>query len=186
MSSDPTTTVEDLISDPSFLIAISALVVVALYYFVCSCSGGRNKRHSDDSDSEHEEKIKTDPIYLTREELRFYDGIKDENAPVYVCINGSIYDVSSRRDMYGKGGGYNLFAGFDVTRALAKSSFDEEDRSNYDTSDLTIIELQTLAGWEMKFAKYPVVGQIVENEKEKKEKEEEMLKEKNGEGKKEE
>ncbi len=36
-----------------------------------------------------------------QEELAKYDG-SDENLPVYVGFNGKVYDVSSKRRIYGK------------------------------------------------------------------------------------
>ncbi len=43
--------------------------------------------------------------------------------PVLIGIRGVLYDVSARRDLYGtKGQGYNILAGRDASRALAKVS----------------------------------------------------------------
>jgi predicted heme/steroid binding protein len=44
-----------------------------------------------------------------------FDG-KNENLPVYIGIKGLVFDVSARRDLYGPGGMYAIFAGKDVTR----------------------------------------------------------------------
>ena len=66
--------------------------------------------------------------------------------------------------MYSLGGPYSLFAGKDVSRALAKMSFKDEDVNNSDISDLTAEEKKTLEEWEVKFTnvkKYPVVGKLL-------------------------
>lgn len=65
------------------------------------------------------------PIYLTPEELAGFDG-KDENKPVYLAINGSIYDVSANRRTYGPGGSYQYFAGVDASRAYVTGCFADD------------------------------------------------------------
>ena len=65
--------------------------------------------------------------------------------------------------MYGKGGPYQLFAGIDASRALAKMSFNKEDLVSSDLSDLSADERTTLNEWEKKFIegkKYPIVGNL--------------------------
>ena len=64
--------------------------------------------------------------------------------------------------MYGKGGSYNLFAGIDASRALAKMSFKPEDL-NGDLEGLSQSERDCLDEWEQKFKdKYPAVGKVAE------------------------
>lgn len=65
------------------------------------------------------------PIYLTPTELAQYDG-KDETKPVYLAINGTIYDVSSNRRTYGPGGSYQFFAGADAARSFVTGCFAED------------------------------------------------------------
>ncbi len=94
----------------------------------------------------------------TREELARYNG-SDATLPVHVAVNGVVYDVSSRRDLYGADGGYHFLAGKDASRALGKSSLDREDVNNCDISNLSSEEKETLEQWQSTFAKkYPVVG----------------------------
>jgi predicted heme/steroid binding protein len=70
------------------------------------------------------------PVNLTPLQLLQYDG-SDETKPIYLAINGTIFDVSAGRHTYGPGGSYSVFAGRDATRAFVTGCF-LEDR----TSDL--------------------------------------------------
>ncbi|GAP88978.1 putative cytochrome b5-like heme steroid binding domain-containing protein [Rosellinia necatrix] len=65
------------------------------------------------------------PIYLTLAELATYDGT-DETKPLYLAINGTIYDVSSNRRTYGPGGSYRFFAGADAARSYVTGCFAED------------------------------------------------------------
>ena len=70
------------------------------------------------------------PAHLTPDQLALYNGT-DPKQPIYLAINGTIFDVSEGRHSYGPGGGYSVFAGRDATRAFVTGCF-LEDR----TSDL--------------------------------------------------
>ncbi|KAI1293311.1 putative heme binding protein [Xylaria venustula] len=74
------------------------------------------------------------PVYLTPAELATYDGT-DETKPLYLAINGTIYDVSSNRRTYGPEGSYRYFAGVDAARSYVTGCF-AEDR----TADLRGVE----------------------------------------------
>ncbi|KAI0025637.1 putative heme binding protein [Xylariomycetidae sp. FL0641] len=74
------------------------------------------------------------PIYLTPAELAAYDGT-DETLPIYLAINGTIYDVSANRRTYGPGGSYRYFAGSDSARSYVTGCF-AEDR----TADMRGVE----------------------------------------------
>mmetsp|Transcript_101546 Transcript_101546/g.199195 ORF Transcript_101546/g.199195 Transcript_101546/m.199195 type:complete len:332 (-) Transcript_101546:39-1034(-) len=88
------------------------------------------------------------------------------DAPLYMAINGKVLDVSyGGKEMYGPDGPYFRFVGIDASRALAKMSFEAEDLTSSDLSDLTETQRKTLADWEKKFLetkKYPVVGRLVD------------------------
>lgn len=68
---------------------------------------------------------------LTDAELRAFDG-SDPEKPLYVAIQGRIFDVSSGRNFYGPGGHYGHFAGRDATRAWVTECWDEEDQLTHD------------------------------------------------------
>ncbi|TXT15925.1 hypothetical protein VHUM_00428 [Vanrija humicola] len=99
-----------------------------------------------------------DPITVA--ELAKYDG-SDPSKPIYVAIKGRVYDVSAKTEMYGKGSGYNVFAGKDASRGLGMSSLDAKDAVS-DYSTLTEAQRKTLDQWDSFFAKrYNVVGKVV-------------------------
>ena len=95
-----------------------------------------------------------------------FNGIGD--APVYLAVNGRVFDVSAGRNFYGPGGPYANFAGRDASRGLACGSFDEAMLTKdldgpLDTlQDLGAEEMDALRGWEERFQeKYLVVGKLV-------------------------
>ncbi|KAL6077616.1 Membrane steroid-binding protein 2 [Balamuthia mandrillaris] len=104
------------------------------------------------------------PRNFTAQELRKYDG-SSQDTPIYVCIKGRIYDVSSRPQFYGPGGPYHLFAGRDASRALALGSLEEKDMDNTSLEGLSWSELDALNDWEQSFEmKYDLVGYLVSDE----------------------
>ena len=60
---------------------------------------------------------KDDPI--SPSQLLAYDG-SDPSKPIYVAIKGRVFDVSAKKEMYGKGAGYNVFAGKDASKGLGE------------------------------------------------------------------
>ncbi|KJZ80259.1 hypothetical protein HIM_00109 [Hirsutella minnesotensis 3608] len=66
------------------------------------------------------------PVHLTLDELLAYDG-SDPDKPLYLAINGTVYDVSNGRHMYGPGASYHAFAGHDAARAFVTTCIDEDN-----------------------------------------------------------
>ncbi|KAF8539596.1 hypothetical protein BDD12DRAFT_837210 [Trichophaea hybrida] len=64
-------------------------------------------------------------VNLTDESLALYTGANPD-LPIYVAVNGSVFDVSSNPGMYGPGGGYQFFAGKDATRAFVSGCFQQD------------------------------------------------------------
>ncbi len=96
----------------------------------------------------------------TRAELAAFDG-KDPAVPVLIGIRGHVYDVTRGRSFYGAGGPYEMFAGRDCTRALAKMSFADEDFVA-DESGLSPSELSKLEDWIDTFeSKYQKIGALL-------------------------
>uniref|UniRef100_A0A7N0V5G7 Cytochrome b5 heme-binding domain-containing protein n=1 Tax=Kalanchoe fedtschenkoi TaxID=63787 RepID=A0A7N0V5G7_KALFE len=99
-------------------------------------------------------------LQLSAEQLREFDG-SDLSKPIYLAVKGRIFDVTSGKSFYGPGGAYEMFAGKDASRALAKMSKNEEDVVA-DIEGLSNKEMGVLSDWERKFeAKYPIVGRVV-------------------------
>ena len=105
------------------------------------------------------------PKLLTLAQLRSHDG-SDPSLPMYISIQGTIFDVSTGKAFYGPEGVYP-FAGRECARAFALVSTDVADCVS-DVSGLGALEMDNLRDWRAKFEyKYPVVGKIVEEKKEK-------------------
>ncbi|KAJ1741759.1 Dihydrodipicolinate synthase [Coemansia sp. RSA 989] len=104
---------------------------------------------------------------FTPRELAEFDG-KDASTPLYMGVQGIVYDVSESRHFYGPEGPYCNFAGRDATRGLAMSTFDSSILSDLDApvdrlDDLNGTERATLEEWVEFFAgKYTPVGTLVD------------------------
>jgi len=97
--------------------------------------------------------------FWTEEELSAYDG-SDENGPILFAADGIVYNVWKGRNFYGPGCEYNIFAGRDATRLLAKTKLEEETEEELNV-ELSVAEKATLQGWIYTFkSKYDVVGKL--------------------------
>jgi len=102
---------------------------------------------------------KDDPFSLA--ELSAFDGA-DPSKPIYVAIKGTIFDVSNKKDVYGPGKSYNIFAGKDGSQGLGKSSLNPE-HAVPDYRDLPENEMKVLNDWHAFFSKrYNIVGRVVD------------------------
>ncbi|KAH9009720.1 hypothetical protein EDB85DRAFT_2243252 [Lactarius pseudohatsudake] len=63
-----------------------------------------------------------------------------EGIPIYIAIDGDIFDVPSNRRVYGPGGSYALMAGVDAVRAFGTGCF--KDHRTHDLRGLDESELQ--------------------------------------------
>lgn len=85
-----------------------------------------------------------------------------ESRPVYLAIDGDVYDVSSNRRVYGPGGSYHFMAGRDAARAFATGCF--ATHLTHDIRGLTDREMQGLEHWKKFFAeskKYRKIGRVL-------------------------
>lgn len=67
----------------------------------------------------------------------------------------------------GPSGGYNKFAGNDISRALALMSFNPDDLANTNTDDLSEKQLKILGDWIQTFEVkkgYPIAGNLGKEE----------------------
>jgi membrane-associated progesterone receptor component len=122
---------------------------------------------------EEEEDVPDPPRNFTASQLKYFDGTKDpktgENKPVYLSLNGTVFDVSDGRDFYGAGGPYEMFAGRECGVALAKMSFDTSLLDDMDGCvKLNHGERMELENWIEKFTHYrcyPVLGKLIPDDK---------------------
>lgn len=100
------------------------------------------------------------PQIFREEELSKYDG-SDPALPIYLAINGSVFDVSARPDVYGPLGAYRFFSGRDAARAFATGCFASD--LTHDLRGLSEEEHEMIRGWIRFFSnnvKYWEVGTV--------------------------
>jgi len=94
-------------------------------------------------------------------ELRKFDGT-DPSLPIYVALDGDVFDVSASARIYGPGGGYAHFSGADHARAFATGCFKLHD--THDLRGLSEAELASIEHWKdffRKSEKYFYVGKVI-------------------------
>ncbi|KAE8227041.1 hypothetical protein CF319_g462 [Tilletia indica] len=98
---------------------------------------------------------------ISVEQLRSFDG-SNASLPLLIALDRRVYDVSSKRDVYGPGGGYETFSGRDSTRNFALYSTEAKDDGSC-IDDLGEKEVKMLAEWRKWFDDhYPLVAVITE------------------------
>mmetsp|Transcript_5861 Transcript_5861/g.13029 ORF Transcript_5861/g.13029 Transcript_5861/m.13029 type:complete len:255 (+) Transcript_5861:198-962(+) len=123
----------------------------------------------DECAAKEEDNTEPDPPRnYTASQLAYFDGTADDkgcNKPVYLSLEGTVFDVSKGRDFYGPDGPYALFAGHECGVAMAKLSFDTKHLDDVEgCSKLNPGEKTELEGWVDKFLHYrcyPVMGKLV-------------------------
>ncbi|EXC35016.1 hypothetical protein L484_017717 [Morus notabilis] len=94
------------------------------------------------------------------EELALYNGT-DEGLPILLGILGSVYDVSKGKSHYGKGGGYNHFAGRDASRAFVSGNFTGDGLTD-SLRGLSSTEVKSIVEWRDFYSRsYTFVGKLV-------------------------
>ncbi|KAG9296938.1 hypothetical protein G9A89_006893 [Geosiphon pyriformis] len=81
---------------------------------------------------------------FTLEELAKHDGT-DPHLPIYLAINGEVFDVTAGGSHYGKGGSYGFFSGKDASRAYVTGCF--QTHLTHDLRGLTKEQIKDLEGW---------------------------------------
>mmetsp|Transcript_5065 Transcript_5065/g.9660 ORF Transcript_5065/g.9660 Transcript_5065/m.9660 type:complete len:211 (-) Transcript_5065:167-799(-) len=95
---------------------------------------------------------------VTLEELRKFNGVLHER--LLISVEGKIYDVTKRWDLYGPGKKYNVFTGKDATYALAMMSAESASMNRFEY-ELNEEHKGILGEWIEKYKKsYPVVGEL--------------------------
>ncbi|KAI9262172.1 cytochrome b5-like heme/steroid binding domain-containing protein, partial [Phascolomyces articulosus] len=83
-------------------------------------------------------------LVFSEEQLRRYDG-SNPNLPIYLAVDGDVFDVSDGAGWYGRGGSYNHFAGKDAARAYVTGCF--KDHLTHDLRGLSDGQLKGVEGW---------------------------------------
>ena len=125
--------------------------------------------HRPPSVEVEDEKEPDPPRNFTAKQLSYFDGKKDpktgDDKPVYLSVNGIVFDVSDGRNFYGPEGPYEAFAGHECGVALAKMSFDKAHLDDLPgCKNLNFGEKTELEGWVEKFQyyrNYPIKGRLV-------------------------
>ncbi|WPK26806.1 hypothetical protein PUMCH_004167 [Australozyma saopauloensis] len=101
--------------------------------------------------------------HFTLEELSLFDG-SDPNLPIYLAINGSVFDVTASPQIYGPKGSYSFFSGKDAARAFVTGCFKKEDEFTYDLRNLDSTEAEAdIKSWQNFFlssGRYFYVGTV--------------------------
>ena len=108
-----------------------------------------------------------DYIYLTKDELREYDGLSRADKKIFIAIKYDIFDVTENKGMYGEEGSYKCFSGREATIAMAKNSLKpNEIDKDFHSTKLNEEEKEALESWYDFFkGKYSLVGKVVEAKK---------------------
>lgn len=76
-------------------------------------------------------------VLLDDAQLQAYDG-SDPSKPIYVALDGIIYDVTPGARFYGPGGSYHVLAGKDAARSYVTGCF-EDDNSDLRGAEWTFV-----------------------------------------------
>lgn len=99
--------------------------------------------------------LRRDYVNLTLDELKLYNG-KNPKYPIYLAINGKVYDVTYGRDIYGPNGPYEFFSGRDSARAFVTGCFDKPDEFTHDLRGLDQEEaMHDITSWQRFFENHP-------------------------------
>lgn len=101
-------------------------------------------------------------LNMSLAELALYNG-SDAALPIYIAINGSVFDVTRSPHLYGPGGPYAFFAGRDAARAFVTGCFSKPDEFTHDLRGLDPLEAAAqVQGWTEFFSggKYWRVGSV--------------------------
>jgi membrane-associated progesterone receptor component len=160
-----------------FVESSSSYIIIAILFAVgwlWMSKGGSQQRIDNTSvnGSKIEDENETSPVdpvrNFTLKQLRKFNGLGD--SPLYLSVNGIVFNVSKAKDFYGAGGPYECFAGRECGVALAKMSFEETHLDDLEgcSTILNHGEKCELHSWIEKFRDfrcYPVMGRLVPDSK---------------------
>ncbi|EGW34768.1 uncharacterized protein SPAPADRAFT_131376 [Spathaspora passalidarum NRRL Y-27907] len=131
------------------------------WWFTSTTTWGYNGKWTSVNYLKH--RLTNNFVNLTTEQLALYNGT-DPSLPIYIGINGRVYDVSISRSIYGPRGTYNKLAGKDAARVYVTGCFMNPGEYTYDLRELDQEEVERdLADWQYFFdnhEKYWYVGEV--------------------------
>jgi len=92
------------------------LIIITAFIFIWFVNSYINSRFKPDS-STQSQKTKEITKTFTLEELKKYDGT-NPNLPIYLALDGLVYDVTAGKKFYAPGGAYHSLAGKDSSALL--------------------------------------------------------------------
>ncbi|ORY77788.1 cytochrome b5-like heme/steroid binding domain-containing protein [Protomyces lactucae-debilis] len=99
-------------------------------------------------------------IVITEAELAASDGTNGK--PIYVAVNGTVYDVSAEPRLYGPGGSYSFFTGKDGARAYITGCFATDMTHDLrGVPEESLIELDAWKKFYETHGKYYRVGTVI-------------------------
>ena len=102
----------------------------------------------------------------TLEELSPFDGRGSDDGPILLAADGLVFNVARGRNFYGPGGEYEVMAGTDATRYLARNSVESETEAEA-ASPLNLAQRGALATWVFSLkSRYDIVGKLASEEEE--------------------
>ncbi|RCK56557.1 Membrane steroid-binding protein 1 [Candida viswanathii] len=144
-------TLLDILRIISGLLLLNALLS---YWFTASPTWGYRGKFLDPHYLAHRLDPFRTPLNLTLSELAQYDGT-NKRRPIYVAVNGMVFDVSASPGVYGPGGPYHGVAGRDAARVFVTGCFRKKDEYTYDLRGLDEEEVRRdLKGWQEFFARH--------------------------------
>ncbi|KAJ7027732.1 hypothetical protein C8F04DRAFT_1237995 [Mycena alexandri] len=91
-------------------------------------------------------------------------GVDEDGTPdprILVGLREYVFDVSAMNGFFAPNKLYSKFAGRDISCALARSSYEDENINRVGHSDLTSKELKALDGWVSLFKnRFKIVGKL--------------------------
>ncbi|ORY94772.1 cytochrome b5-like heme/steroid binding domain-containing protein [Syncephalastrum racemosum] len=105
--------------------------------------------------------IPTKELVFSEEQLLKYDG-SNPNLPIYLAIDGDVFDVTEGAGWYALGGSYHHFAGRDAARAYVTGCF--QDDLTHDLRGLSEAQLKGVDHWKKFYANhhtYHKVGRVM-------------------------
>lgn len=123
------------------------------WWFTSTSTWGYNGKWINTQYLKH--RLTNNYVNLTIDELALYNG-SDMLLPIYIGVNGYVYDVTASRGIYGPKGSYSKLSGKDASRLYVTGCFMNPEEYTYDLRGLKEEEAkQELSEWQQFFEEHP-------------------------------